>query len=149
MKKHLAVAAIVGILGFVIAHFAPGVLQDYRIRHSVVPALDLKIEKAKCTTHWFVATTCSVSYRPRGAQAIAPTQSVGSLMIGRAGADRVMLMRSPRDGAVTTDVNIADLTKRTTALLIFLAGLIGLVGVSAARAFGGTPAVLMPRGRPS
>jgi hypothetical protein len=149
MKKHLAVAAFVGIIGFVVAHFAPGVLQDYRIRNSVVPALDLQIEKAKCTTHWFIATTCSVSYRPRGAQPGAPTQSVGSFMIGRAGADRVMLMRSPRDGAVTTDVNIADLTKRTMALALFLAGLIGLIGVSAAQVFGGTAAVLTPRGRPS
>lgn len=147
MKKHLAVAAFVGMLAFVIVHFTPGVIQDYRIRHSVVPAADLQVEKAKCTTHWFVATTCSVSYRPRGAQAGTATQSVSSFMIGRAGADRVMLMRSPPDGAVTTDVNIADLTKRTMALVVFLAGLIGLVGVSAAQLLGGRPAALTPRGR--
>ena len=42
---------------------APGLMRDVQLRNAtLVPARDLKVEEAKCTTHWWLVSNCSIKY---------------------------------------------------------------------------------------
>jgi hypothetical protein len=98
----------------------PGLMRDFELRNaSLVPAYDLKIEEARCTSHWWIVSNCSVSYS--APQAREKKYSLSFSVFGTLGGERVRLMRAP-DNRVTTDIAMAKLVNRFTSTIVFVCG---------------------------
>jgi hypothetical protein len=116
----LVCIAAVFFAGFTVYYEGPGLMRDVQLRNAtLVPARDLKVEEAKCTSHWWILSNCRVSYRAPQARERA---SVHFSVLGTLGGERFQLMRSPDNRAVTTDIAIAKLTNRMTTMAVMLAG---------------------------
>ena len=102
----------------------PGLLRDVQLRNAaLVPALDLKVEEARCRSHWWVVSNCSIKY---SAPQSSEKQSIYFSVFGTLGGERFQLMRGPDNRTVTADVAVAKLTNRVTSAIFFI-GLIGMV----------------------
>jgi hypothetical protein len=96
----------------------PGLMRDFELRNArLVPARDLKIEEARCTSHWWIVSNCSISYS--APQAGEKTYSLAFSVFGTLGGERVRLMRAP-DNRVTTDIAMAKLVNRVTAMTVIM-----------------------------
>ncbi len=98
----------------------PGLMRDVQLRNvALVPARDLKVEEAKCTSHWWILSNCTISYTaPRARE----RESVRFSVFGTLGGERFQLMRAPDNRTVTTDIAVAKLTNRVTTMAVLLAG---------------------------
>lgn len=107
----------------------PGLMRDFQLRNEkLVPARDLKVEEAKCRSHWWIVSNCSVSYSAPQAR---EKKSINFSVFGTLGGERFQLMRAP-DNRVTTDIALAKLTNRITAA-VFLLGAFVMIGFFAFR----------------
>jgi hypothetical protein len=96
----------------------PGLMRDFELRNaSLVPARDLKVEEAKCRSHWWIVSNCSISYS--APQAPEKKYSLSFSVFGTLGGERFQLMRAP-DNRVTTDIGMAKLVNRVTALTVVM-----------------------------
>jgi hypothetical protein len=106
---------------FAIATFrveGPGLVRDFELRNAnLVPAYDLKIEEAKCRSHWWIVSNCSISYT--APQTREKKYSLSFSVFGTLGGERVQLMRAP-DNRVTTDIAMAKLVNRFTAITVVM-----------------------------
>ena len=94
----------------------PGLMRDFELRNAnLVPAHDLKVEEAKCTSHWWIVSNCSISYS--APQAREKKYSLSFSVFGTLGGERFRLMRAP-DNRVTTDIAMAKLVNRVTATTV-------------------------------
>lgn len=119
----LVVAAAVGI-GNIWTN-GPGLWRDYQIRNmTFVPAPDLIVQKAKCTTIWFVHTSCDIAYTASAApgQPRPAVQSLSYAFLGPLPQNNYRLMRlGDRRDVVVADVGITYLTNRIAGLCVFTA----------------------------
>jgi hypothetical protein len=110
----------------------PGLMRDFELRNArLVPARDLKVEEAECTSHWWIVSNCSISYS--APQARAKTYSLNFSVFGTLGGERFQLMRAP-DNRVTTDIAMAKLVNRVTAMTMIMCGFAVMGFVSFRRA---------------
>jgi hypothetical protein len=94
----------------------PGLMRDFELRNaSLVPARDLRIEEARCRSHWWIVSNCSVSYS--APQTGEKKYSLSFSVFGTLGGERVQLMRAA-DNRVTTDIAMAKLVNRITATTV-------------------------------
>jgi len=108
----------------------PAIWHDMRVsKAALVPARDLKVEEAKCTAHWWIVSSCSISYR-------APQMNKQSLrftVLGTLGGERFQLMRAP-DNYVTTDIGVDKLMNRIIMAILFGLTMFAMCTVSALKA---------------
>jgi hypothetical protein len=108
----------------------PGLMRDFELRNArLVPAYDLKVEEAKCTSHWWIVSNCSISYS--APQAREKKYSIFFSVFGTLGGERFQLMRAP-DNRVTTDIGIAKLVNRFTSTAV-LTSIFAMMGFFAFR----------------
>lgn len=105
------------------------VWRDLQIRNKTfVPAPDLIVQKAECTTHWFVYTSCDIDYTTSAAleQPQPAVQNLSYAFLGWPPEKQFRLMRLPdRRDVVVADVGINHLIRRIAGLFVFTA-LMGL-----------------------
>lgn len=133
MKKILgAFLVTIGAVWMVYNHL-PGLVADVRT-NDWVPALDLKVEKANCTVHWFILSTCEITYSdPR--KPSAKVASVDQLVYGSWGNDRFMLLRSAgHPEIVSTTLGVRDLNARIVTMVVWIVVFLAM-GLAIARAF--------------
>ena len=93
----------------------PGLMRDFALRNArLVPAPDLKVEEARCTSHWWILSNCSISYSAPQTQA---KWSIYFSVFGTLGGERFQLLRAP-DNRVTTDIGMAKLVNRFTSTVV-------------------------------
>ena len=104
------------LFGFVTLYIeGPGLMRDFALRNArLVPAPDLKVEEARCTSHWWILSNCSIKYSSPQAPA---TYSIYFSVFGTLGGERFQLMRAP-DNRVTTDIAMAKLVNRFTSTTV-------------------------------
>ena len=96
----------------------PGLMRDFALRNaSLAPAYDLKVEEARCTSHWWIVSNCSIKYSAPQTQ--AKQFSLSFSVFGTLGGERFQLMRAP-DNRVTTDIAMAKLVNRFTSTIVFV-----------------------------
>ena len=90
-------------------------MRDFALRNAkLVPAPDLKVEEARCTSHWWILSNCSIRYTSPQ----TPTNySIYFSVFGTLGGERFQLMRAP-DNRVTTDIAMAKLVNRFTSMAV-------------------------------
>ena len=77
----------------------PGLMRDVQLRNAaLVPAPGLRVEEATCRVHWWIVSSCSVSYS--GPQQ-GERKSISFSAFGTLGGERVQLLRTP-DGRTIT-----------------------------------------------
>jgi len=106
----------------------PVLWRDLQIRNKAfVPAPDLIVQRAKCTTHWFVYTSCDIDYTTSAAPGPQPAvQNLSYAFLGWLPEKQFRLMRLPdRRDVVVADVGINHLIRRIAGLFVFTA-LMGL-----------------------
>jgi hypothetical protein len=90
-------------------------MRDFALRNArLVPAPDLKVEEARCTSHWWIVSNCSIKY---SAPQVADKRSIYFSVFGTLGGERFQLMRAP-DNRVTTDIGMAKLVNRFTSTIV-------------------------------
>jgi hypothetical protein len=95
----------------------PGLMRDFELRNArLVPARDLKVEEAQCEVHGWILSHCSISFSAPQAR---EKQSITFSAFGTLGGERFHLMRAP-DNRVTTDIGVAKLVNRATAMTVLL-----------------------------
>ena len=102
----------------------PGLMRDFALRNAkLVPAPDLKVEEARCTSHWWIVSNCSIRYSAPQTQA---KWSIYFSVFGTLGGEPFQLLRAP-DNRVTTDIGMAKLVNRftSTAVVTFLFAVMG------------------------
>jgi len=59
--RPLLTLALVALLAVGLIHFeGPGLMRDFQLRNTaLMPAYDLKIEEARCRSHWWVISNCT------------------------------------------------------------------------------------------
>jgi hypothetical protein len=93
----------------------PGLMRDFALRNArLVPAHDLKVEEARCTSHWWIVSNCSIKYSAPQAPA---KYSIYFSVFGTLGGERFQLMRAP-DNRVTTDIGMTKLVNRFTSTAV-------------------------------
>jgi hypothetical protein len=93
----------------------PGLMRDFALRNArLVPAPDLKVEEARCTSHWWIMSNCSIRYSAPQTQA---KWSIYFSVFGTLGGERFQLLRAP-DNRVTTDIGMAKLVNRFTSTAV-------------------------------
>ncbi len=98
----------------------PGLMRDFALRNaSLVPARDLRVEEARCTSHWWIVSNCSISYS--APQTGEKKYSLSFSVFGTLGGERVRLLRAP-DNRVTTDIAMAKLVNRFISTIAFTCG---------------------------
>ena len=100
----------------------PELLRDFGLRNQpFVAATDLKIEQAKCTIMWYLASHCTVDYSsPTG-----PKQSLSYFFLGPTPEKRVQLLRSSQDrNLIVGDVGLSHLWNRVLCMIAFSAGMV-------------------------
>ena len=108
----------------------PGLMRDFQLRNEkLVPARDLKVEEARCRSHWWIVSNCSVSYSAPQAR---EKQSINFSVFGTLGGERFQLLRTPDNRVVTTDIALAKLTNRITTAIVLL-GFFVMIGFFAFR----------------
>ena len=108
----------------------PGLMRDFGLRNAaLVPAPDLRVEEARCTSHWWILSNCTISYR---APQVQQRYSITFSVFGTLGGERFQLMRAPDNRTVTTDIAVAKLTNRMTAMTVLLA-IFAMIGFFAFR----------------
>ncbi|MEN3383377.1 MAG: hypothetical protein V7608_3421 [Hyphomicrobiales bacterium] len=96
----------------------PGLMRDFELRNArLVPAQDLKVEEAQCEVHWWILSHCSISYS--APQAREKKYWLSFSAFGTFGGERFHLMRAP-DNHVTTDIGVAKLVNRVTAMTVLM-----------------------------
>ena len=97
----------------------PGLMRDVQLRNAaLVPAHDLNVEEARCTSHWWILSNCTIKYtEPRARE----RESIHFSVFGTLGGERFQLMRTPDNRTVTTDIAVAKLTNRVTTMVFLLA----------------------------
>jgi len=97
----------------------PGLMRDVQLRNAtLVPAYDLKVEEARCTSHWWILSNCTIKYtEPRARE----RESIHFSVFGTLGGERFQLMRAPDSRTATTDIAVAKLTNRVTTMAFLLA----------------------------
>ncbi|NIK46557.1 hypothetical protein [Variibacter gotjawalensis] len=105
------------LLGFMVYWHLPNLWTDLRTS-DWQPAFGLKLDEAKCTRHFFVASTCSIKY----SDPVKPEQrqkSLSYLTFGGWGGEQALLVQSASN---PDRVSIAIATKaligRTLAMLV-------------------------------
>lgn len=94
----------------------PGLRRDFELRNAkLVPAHDLKVEEARCTSHWWILSNCSIKYSAPQTQ--AKQFSLNFSVFGALGGERFQLLRAP-DNRVTTDLGMAKLANRFTSMVV-------------------------------
>lgn len=133
MFRALVTLAFVVVVVFAMIHVeGPGLMRDVQLRNTaLVPAQDLKIEEARCRAHWWIVSSCTVSYRA-AQQPQQQRQSISFSVFGTLGGERVQLLRTSDNRTVTTDVGLAKLTNRITTAVFFLLAFV-TIGFFAAR----------------
>ena len=111
--------------GFVTLYIeGPGLVRDLALRNAkLVPAPDLKVEEARCTSHWWILSNCSIKYSAPQAPA---KYSINFSVFGTLGGEHFQLMRAP-DNRVTTDIGMTKLVNRLaqTTVATFIFAVIG------------------------
>ena len=93
----------------------PGLMRDFALRNAkLVPAPDLKVEEARCTSHWWIMSNCSIRYSAPQTQA---KWSIYFSVFGTLGGEPFQLLRAP-DNRVTTDIGMAKLVNRFTSTVV-------------------------------
>jgi hypothetical protein len=109
----LLAACVFGVVTLYIE--GPGLMRDFALRNArLVPAPDLKVEEARCTSHWWILSNCSIKYSASQAPA---KYSINFSVFGTLGGERFQLMRAP-DNRVTTDIGMAKLVNRFTSTMV-------------------------------
>jgi hypothetical protein len=131
MVRPLLALMLMCLFAIVTLHVeGPGLMRDFELRNaSLVPAYDLKIEEARCRSHWWIVSNCSISYS--APQARDKKYSLSFSVFGTLGGERVQLMRAP-DNRVTTDIAMAKLVNRVTATTVTM-GVFAMMGFFAFR----------------
>ncbi|MCO5131818.1 MAG: hypothetical protein M9932_14850 [Xanthobacteraceae bacterium] len=132
MKKILAICLMtLGAVWMVYNHL-PGLVADMRT-NDWVPAFDLKVEKAKCTVHWYILSTCEITYNdPRRPSAKAA--SVDQLVYGSWGNGRFLLLRSAsHPEIVSTTLGVRDLNARIVTMVLWIVVMLAM-GLAVVRA---------------
>ena len=131
MFRALVTLVLVVVFAFAMAKVeGPGLLRDFQLRNTALaPAHDLKVEEARCRSHWWIVSSCTVSYS-------APQQtqrySISFSVFGTLGGERVQLLRAADNRTVTTDIGLAKLTNRITTAIFFVL-IFATIGFFAAR----------------
>jgi hypothetical protein len=101
----------------------PDLWRDYQLRNArLVPANDVSIEKAECTTIWFIFSNCSVTYSSNKQR--VEKSSLRYALLGPAPEGRVQLMRLPSDqNVIATDIGMSHLTNRIIFFVVYVASL--------------------------
>src|SRR4051794_21800635 len=124
---------LIAAIGFAVVTLhveGPDLMRDFELRNArLVPASDLMVEEARCRSHWWIVSNCSIKYS--APQTREKKYSIYFSVFGTLGGERFQLMRAP-DNRVTTDVALAKLTNRMTAAIFFL-GVFALIGLFAFR----------------
>jgi hypothetical protein len=96
----------------------PSLWRDYQIRAmAFMPAPDLNVRKAHCTTYWFVLTDCGIEYTAPGRPQV---QSLSYGFLGPLPEKKYRLMRlADRPDVVVADIGINYLTNRLVGLCVF------------------------------
>ena len=117
MVRPLVTLVLACLFAIATLHFeGPGLMRDLELRNArLVPARDLKVEEAKCRSHWWIVSNCSVSYS--APQTGEKKYSLSFSVFGTLGGERVQLMRAA-DNRVTTDIAMAKLVNRITATTV-------------------------------
>ena len=103
----------------------PGLMRDISLRNQQFVPAQAAITGAKCKTHWFVYTSCDVSYRA----ASAPQQAelLHYSFLGPVGEKSVRAMRPINDqNTVVADIGINKLGNRIALFAIALFGFASL-----------------------
>jgi hypothetical protein len=133
-----ALVTLVLVVLFVVAMVhveGPGLMRDVQLRNAaLVPAQDMKIEEARCRSHWWIVSSCTVSYRAaqQPQQQQQQRQSISFTVFGSLGGEPVQLLRTADNRTVTTDIGLAKLTNRITTAVFFLL-IVATIGFFAAR----------------
>jgi hypothetical protein len=119
MVRPLVTLVLACLFAIATLHFeGPGLMRDLELRNArLVPARDLKVEKAECRSHWWIVSNCSISYS--ASQTDEKKYSLSFSVFGTLGGERFQLMRAP-DNRVTTDIGMAKLVNRITALTVVI-----------------------------
>lgn len=125
MKKIFAAFLVtIGAVWMVYNHL-PGLVADMGT-NDWEPALDLKVEKAKCTVHWYVLSTCEVTYSDLR-QPSAKAASIDQLVYGSWGNDRFMLLRSAgHPEIVSTTLGVRDLNARIVTMVLWIVAILAM-----------------------
>jgi hypothetical protein len=133
MFRALVILVLVVLFVVAMVHVeGPGLMRDVQLRNAaLVPAQDMKIEEARCRSHWWIVSSCTVSYRA-AQQPQQQRQSISFTVFGSLGGEPVQLLRTADNRAVTTDIGLAKLTNRITTAVFFLL-IVATIGFFAAR----------------
>jgi hypothetical protein len=125
MIRPLIVGAVAAVIGLGTLYIeGPGLMRDVKLRNAaLVPASDLRVEQAKCTSYYHLLSNCLIRYS--GPQ-LREKQAIHFSVLGTLGGQHFRLMRSADRRTVTTDIGIAKLTNRIAAAIFFV-GLMGFV----------------------
>ena len=116
MFRPLITLILVSVFGISTLYIeGPGLMRDFALRNArLVPAPDLKVEEARCTSHWWILSNCSIRYSAPQTQA---KWSIYFSVFGTLGGERFQLLRAP-DNRVTTDIGMAKLVNRFTSTVV-------------------------------
>ncbi len=119
IRSVVAFAAAVLFAGALVYSVGPGLAQDFPLRNQQFVPAQASISEAKCKTHWFVYTSCSISYRSQ--QAPQQTRSLHYSFLGPVAEKTVRLMQ-PADNqhTVVADIGINHLGNRIALFAIAL-----------------------------
>ena len=119
VRAVLVCIAALFFAAFTVYMEGPGLMRDMQLRNAaLVPAHDLKVEEASCTSHWWILSNCTISYtQPRARE----RESIHFSVFGTLGGERFQLMRAPDNRTVTTDIAVAKFTNRVTTMVFLLA----------------------------
>jgi len=131
MIRPLVTLILVSVFAMAILYVdGPGLMRDFAQRNArLVPASDLKVEEASCTSHWWIVSNCSIRYTAPQAQ--AKQFSISFSVFGTLGGERFRLLRAP-DNRVTTDIAMAKLVNRFISMTVLM-GLFAAAGFVAFR----------------
>lgn len=112
----LALAVAVGVGGVCLN--GPSLLRDYQMRNTpLIPALELRVQKAECATHWSVYTQCDIAYAAPGRR----SHSLSYSFLGRLPRTDFILMRPVHDRElVVADIGLAHILNRIAGLGAFV-----------------------------
>jgi hypothetical protein len=131
MSIKAALAVLLAGFAFMYAWYAHGlnIVRDFELRNqSFVPATDMKILRAECSSRWSIITDCDVEYQPPA----GTKQTLSYKFLGPRPEKSVTLLRSAQDRRIVIgDVGILHIWNRILCLGFFSAAMaaIAIFGV--------------------
>jgi len=123
-------ALLFGLLGGVLWWLGPDLVRDWRIGNDAVPAIDTRVEEARCRSRLFVLQVCNFS--------LADDRSAGSakrtpwyVFLGAPGSERVVPLRGLSDPALlSTDLGLEKRLARSLTMALVVAILASCIGAA-------------------